>query len=149
MVNSIHVFFRVHQKRFSRSKRSNASGMWTDQLVHSSVDYHEVIDHLFVIFAVDATVGTNGFALKQFHVCQEMKSIIIFGILVSLVANWAGFYGVLECNELVVHFDLSGRDVIVIFISACCNNFGAIVSILDIAFAIQQNYILTDHSIYR
>ena len=111
MVNSIHVFFRVHQKRFSRSKRSNASGMWTDQLVHSSVDYHEVIDHLFVIFAVDATVGTNGFALKQFHVCQEMKSIIIFGILVSLVANWAGFYGVLECNELVVHFDLSGPRV--------------------------------------
>ena len=70
-------------------KRSNASRMRTDQLVHFSMDHHEVVDHPLVVAAVDAAVGTNRFADEQLQMRQKMQSIFVVAAVEFPVANAA------------------------------------------------------------
>ena len=75
--NLIIMFLRVPLERLLGPKRSNASRMWTDQLVHSSVDHHEVVDHLLVVSAIDATVGADRLASERLQMPEKMQPIFV------------------------------------------------------------------------
>ena len=89
--------------------------MRTDQLVHFSMDHHEVVDHPLVISAVDAAVGTNRFADEQLQMRQKMQSEFVVAAVELPVANTAGWWSVfLPQNESGFLFDDSLRIIVII-----------------------------------
>ena len=88
------MLLQMHIECPSRSKRSNTICIRTNQLLHFSVDHHKVVDHPFVVSAVDATVGTNRFADEQLQVRQKMQSEFVVAAVEFPVANAAGWWSV-------------------------------------------------------
>ena len=85
------MLFGVHQQGSLRPKRPNAIGIRTDELVHSSVDEHEVIYHLVRSVTISSTFVTNRFSVVSLQMPQKMRSVlVILRVGEFLVANGAG-----------------------------------------------------------
>ena len=81
----------VHQQGSFRPKQSMAIWIWTDELVHSSVDEHKVIYHLVMSVTIGTTFVTNRFSVVSLQMPQKMRSVlVILRVGEFLVANGAG-----------------------------------------------------------
>ena len=71
------MLFCVHQQGSLRPKRPNAIGIRTDELVHSSMDEHEVIYHLVSSVTISSTFVTNRLPVVRLQMPQKMRSVLV------------------------------------------------------------------------
>ena len=69
----------VRVKRLPQAESSHAVRMRTNELLHASVDDHEMIDELLVRGAMNAAQRTRRFATVRLDVGHKMQAIIVRG----------------------------------------------------------------------
>ena len=69
----------VRVKCLPQAESADALRMRTNELLHASVDDHEMIDELLVRGAINAAQWTHRFATVRLHVGHEMQAIIVRG----------------------------------------------------------------------
>ena len=81
----------MHLQRPLRPKGSDASWMMTNELLNLPVSHEEVVDHLLVLSAVDAALGTAGLPLVSLQVMQQMQSVGIGRVFKVSITDAASF----------------------------------------------------------
>ena len=73
------------------TKRPYARRERTDQLVHSSMNHQEVVNHFLVSGAIDSADRTDRLAIEELEVVEQMRSVNIVDGVESLEADAARF----------------------------------------------------------
>ena len=86
------MLLKVALQGFLRAKRSDASSMRANELLHSSVDDEEVVDEVLVGGAVDTTLRAHRLADVRLQMRQQMQAILVGVGVERLAAEAATFH---------------------------------------------------------